>query len=268
MRERLAVRQSAITFHSNPSTYGHRLSGSISYPFRFTYTTSESLQVVRSQGMGQQDGFYHDPYDPEDVNHALFQDVLESHIGEDGDIWIFGFGSLLHTPGFGYSDVVKGYIKGFKRVWWQGSTDHRGTVERPGRTVTLIRDADSVTYGVAYKLDGDLEQQKETLKYLEWREKQYDHREYVDVYAAVEDEEPVLREVLCYIATDNTEANPNYLGPASMEDLAVQIAGAVGPSGPNSEYLFKMEEALQHVRESDEDLFVLADRVRDILRDE
>lgn len=40
-------------------------------------------------------------------------------------IWIFGYGSLIHTPNFEYQQRVTGYIRGYKRVWHQGSTDHR-----------------------------------------------------------------------------------------------------------------------------------------------
>lgn len=40
-------------------------------------------------------------------------------------------------PGFPFKRRVEGYITGYHRVFWQGSTDHRGTPEAPGRTVTL-----------------------------------------------------------------------------------------------------------------------------------
>lgn len=213
-------------------------------------------------------GFHHDHYDPEDLNHALLDSVLND--GKDVDeIWVFGFGSLVHTPGFEYADIRRGYIRGWKRVWWQGSTDHRGTVAFPGRTVTLVQDDESVTYGVAYKLAGDMEQQKETLKYLEWREKQYDHREYVTLYdtPVCNGSQPILENALCYIATNNKEKNPNYLGPAPIQDIARQVSRAVGPSGPNSEYVFKIEAALKEygAEESDTELFELAKEVRRLL---
>ena len=212
-------------------------------------------------------GFHHDHYDPEDLNHSLLDAVLE---GNQDEIWVFGFGSLLHTPGFEYEDTQRGYIRGWKRVWWQGSTDHRGTERFPGRTVTLVEDAESVTYGVAYKLAGDMDQQRETLQYLEWREKQYDRREYVTLYYSpvIRGARPVLENALCYIATDDTEKNPNYLGPASLHEIATQVSKAVGPSGPNSEYLFKMEAVLKEhgAEESDMELMQLAEEVRLLLQ--
>jgi ChaC-like protein len=78
----------------------------------------------------------------EAVHEARARDLLKD---DQSDIWIFGFGSLIHNPGFEYADRRTGYIRGWRRVWYQGSTDHRGTVEKPGRTVTLEADATAVT---------------------------------------------------------------------------------------------------------------------------
>ena len=191
--------------------------------------------------------FHHEHYDPSDVQEHLLTEVLSQHNVNPDNIWIFGFGSLVHTPGFEYADKMAGYIRGWRRVWWQGSTDHRGTPEFPGRTVTLTEDPASWTWGVAYRLAGSADQQRETLKYLEWREKQYDHRAYVTLYdgphegAAVVLDQPAL----CYVATSDMEKNPNYLGPpASMDALASQIGKAVGPSGRNVEYLMRIRDAV------------------------
>jgi len=80
----------------------------------------------------------------EAVHEARARDLLTDD-SISSDIWIFGFGSLIHYPGFEYAERRVGYIKGWRRVWYQGSTDHRGTPDNPGRTVTLEADATAVT---------------------------------------------------------------------------------------------------------------------------
>jgi cation transport regulator ChaC len=78
--------------------------------------------------------------------------------------WVFGYGSILFKQGFSAGECVAGYIKGWRRAFHQHSTDHRGTPDAPGRTVTLLPDADAHTWGIAYKLPADLGERRSALE--------------------------------------------------------------------------------------------------------
>ena len=71
------------------------------------------------------------------------------------------------------------------------------------------------------------------------------------------------KSALCYIGTPECD---NWLGPpeGGVDELAQQIAVAVGPSGPNDEYLFNLAHAMREYGVQDDSLFELERKVKEV----
>jgi cation transport protein ChaC len=57
----------------------------------------------------------------------------------NGDIWIFGYGSLMWRPDFPHTDTQPALLKGYHRALCIYSFEHRGTPEVPGLVLGLDR---------------------------------------------------------------------------------------------------------------------------------
>ena len=49
-----------------------------------------------------------------------------------GDIWVFGYGSLMWRPGFAYTESQPALLRGYPRSLCIYSIQYRGSYERPG----------------------------------------------------------------------------------------------------------------------------------------
>ena len=55
-------------------------------------------------------------------------------------LWIFGYGSLCWKADFPAEEQFVGRVSGWKRLFAQRSTDHRGTPAAPGLVATVLTD--------------------------------------------------------------------------------------------------------------------------------
>ena len=131
-------------------------------------------------------------------------------------------------------------LRGWERRFWQGSHDHRGTPEAPGRVVTLIRSPAALCRGVAFLVN------ESVFEHLDHREKNGYERHRSRLY--LEHREEAVTGTF-YIAA---EGNPAFLGGGDDAELARHIAASHGPSGSNADYLLALADALRELNEYDE----------------
>ena len=168
------------------------------------------------------------------------------------EIWVFGYGSLIYKVDFPFIEKRPAYIRGWQRRFWQGSHDHRGTPESPGRVVTLIEEESAECSGMAYRVD------KSVFEHLDHREKNGYLRHQVCIHFFDIDSNLALgdgmKNGLVYIGAHDSEA---YLGEDSEENIAIQISQSAGPSGRNDEYVYQLADGLRTLGEVDEHVFAI-----------
>ena len=165
--------------------------------------------------------------------------------------------SLIWRPDFAFIEAAPARLRGYKRRFWQGSHDHRGIPEAPGRVVTLIADKDHQCDGMAYLIEAHTV--VETFEQLDHREKNGYERIVTELH--LHDGRAVPG--LVYIAPVNNFA---YLGEADLHDIATQILYSEGPSGRNIDYLLALADALRQLNADDDHVFELESRALAMMR--
>lgn len=160
---------------------------------------------------------------------------------DSGPTWVFGYGSLIWKQDFPYLESRPGRIAGWARRFWQGSHDHRGVIDDPGRVVTLVESPGAHCGGVAFLVEPTV------FAHLDHREKNGYERIAVDI----EFDDGHVRGIVYRAAQDNHA----FLGPAPIEAMAAQINRSAGPSGANRDYVLELARALRALGLTDAHVF-------------
>lgn len=169
--------------------------------------------------------------------------------------WVFGYGSLIWQPGFDFAERRRATLRGYRRAFCMTSIVYRGTPEAPGLVLALDRDNEGACAGVAYRVSD--QGAERTLAYL--RERELVSYAYIEARLPVELEGGEAVEALAYVSNP---AHAQYCGGLTLEAQAEVIARAIGPRGPNADYLLNTVDGLEALGLHDPDLVALADLVR------
>eukprot|EP01031_Cornospumella_fuschlensis_P034550 gene34550-41833_t len=208
-------------------------------------------------------------------------------------LYVFGYGSLIWRPGELLEPLASFHCvaQGYRRIFAQRSCDHRGTVDFPGVVLNLIPEEilERMGYemrslrvggcqGLVWLIPQDMVQA--VIEDLDYREKGGYSRHFISVTlndATPYHEEGSMVQALVYTGREN---NPNFylpsrlaakkipggkadsfglMGKSSVVDL---ISASIGPSGPNTEYLFRLLSFLEERQIIDEYLRDLSTAVQ------
>lgn len=145
-----------------------------------------------------------------------------------GDLWVFGYGSLMWRPGFAYDDARPAALTGYRRCFCIYSVHHRGSAERPGLVLGL--DRGGACHGMAFRVTR--ERAAGTLAYLRAREQV--NGVYREAALPLMLDGGVHVKGLAYLAE---RAHPSYAGCLPIAGQAALIRAARGVSGTNLDYL-------------------------------
>jgi cation transport protein ChaC len=174
-----------------------------------------------------------------------------------GDLWVFGYGSLMWRPGFPFVERLEARLIGAHRALCVYSFVHRGTPERPGLVLGL--DRGGTCRGIAFRVAAA--DRAATVAYLRAREQATAvYREALRrVWLQRTPAEAVS--ALCYMVD---RAHPQYAGRLTLERQLHLVRQGHGQSGHNRDYVIATVAAMAALGLREGELHLLAERLKGV----
>jgi glutathione-specific gamma-glutamylcyclotransferase len=155
-----------------------------------------------------------------------------------GDLWVFGYGSLMWRPGFDFIEQMPARLIGEHRALCVYSFDHRGTPEKPGLVLGL--DRGGACRGIAFRVRG--EQRQATIEYLRSREQTT--KVYREVMRSVwlGNEARGRVSALTYVVD---RGHVQYAGRLNLADQLHYVRQGHGRSGANRDYVLSTVKSIE-----------------------
>lgn len=154
---------------------------------------------------------------------------------QDGDLWVFGYGSLMWRPGFEFLESALAWVHGYHRSLCVFSHVHRGTRERPGLVLGL--DYGGSCQGVAFRVAASA--REATIGYL--RERELVTSVYLERTVGLRFAEGGAARALTFVVD---RAHQQYAGRLPIGEMTSLVQRGVGVSGDNPAYVRNTYEHL------------------------
>ncbi len=183
---------------------------------------------------------------------ALNKNALPQQRVHSGEIWVFGYGSLMWNPGFAFVEKQPAVAHGVHRRLCVYSTRYRGTPEQPGLVMGLLYGGSC--HGIAFRVAA--EAVDATLRYLHEREQI--SKIYHEVFRPVRLRDGRCVPALCYVVD---QRHRQFAGRLSREEQFRLVADSCGHIGPNRDYVCNTAKSLAEIGVDDRTLRWLAERL-------
>jgi glutathione-specific gamma-glutamylcyclotransferase len=186
----------------------------------------------------------------------MFAKTSSSDTYSKGDLWVFGYGSLMWRAGFDFIEQVPARLIGEHRALCVYSFDHRGTPEKPGLVLGL--DRGGACRGIAFRVAASL--RHDTIAYLRGREQTTNVYREVMRSVWLENEARQRVSALAYVVD---RGHVQYAGRLSLAEQLRLVQQGHGRSGNNRDYVLSTVKSIEAQGFRDEQLHQLASMLHD-----
>src|ERR1700743_3212079 len=155
-----------------------------------------------------------------------------------GDLWVFGYGSLMWRPDFEFVERVPARLIGEHRALCVYSFVHRGTPEKPGLVLGL--DRGGACRGVVFRVTAAA--RKETVAYLRAREQVTSVYREVMRSVWLENEPRQRVSALAYVVD---RGHVQYAGRLPLAEQLRHVIQGHGRSGNNRDYVLSTVKSIE-----------------------
>jgi len=184
-------------------------------------------------------------------HRASIASILAQRPDGGGDVWLFGYGSLMWNPLIFFEEKRVATARGYHRCFCLWSHMGRGTVKKPGLMLGLERGG--LCRGVAYRI---AEPQAAHELEVVWRREMLSGA-YTPRWLRLDSKEGRVHALAFRV----NQTHARYAGRLPEERIIATIAEAIGPLGACATYLFNTVTHLEELGIHDARLVRLRDLV-------
>src|SRR6266700_654635 len=170
--------------------------------------------------------------------HEMSATILSDTTLSGGELWVFGYGSLMWRPGFSFVEQVPARLIGEHRALCVYSFVHRGTPEKPGLVLGL--DRGGACRGIAFRV-GE-KNRTATIAYLRAREQVTSVYREVTRSLWLENDPRQRVSALAYVVD---RGHVQYAGRLSLAEQLRHVLQGHGRSGNNRDYVLSTVKSIE-----------------------